>query len=325
MITVGIVGGSGFVAGELIRILINHPSVKIDFVYSHSHNGEKVEKIHQDLLGLPELQFTQTINKDVDVLFLSLGHGHSAQFLRENSFSSKTKIIDLSNDFRLQKDADFQENKFIYGLVEFQKEQIKAAQHIANPGCFASAIQLGLLPLAKAQLLKNDVHINAITGATGAGNAFTETSQFNWRNNNISIYKAFTHQHLGEIGESLKTLQPDFNHQLNFIPMRGDFSRGILATLYTACELSENELLSLYQNYYEEFDFVHVTSQPIHLKQVVNTNNTLIQVQKFDNKAFITTAIDNLLKGAAGQAIQNMNLLFGFPEREGLNLKANYF
>ncbi|MCO6501009.1 MAG: N-acetyl-gamma-glutamyl-phosphate reductase [Vicingus serpentipes] len=325
MIKVGIVGGSGYVAGELLRSLVHHPEVAIDFIYSHSHAGKQAVELHQDLFTHPELVFTDEINSEVDVLFLCLGHGNSNKFLSKHQFSHNTKVIDLSNDFRLKADATFEGKHFVYGLVDLNRDEIKKAKYIANPGCFATAIQLGLLPLAKNKLLKNEVHINAITGSTGAGQALTETSHFSWRNNNISTYKEFSHQHLGEIGESLTFLQNDFDKELNFIPVRGDFTRGILATIYTESSLSEKELVKLYQDFYAEEAYTHVVESTINLKQVVNTNHCLIQVKKHGNKVLITSVIDNLVKGAAGQAIQNMNLICGLEEETGLNFKASYF
>lgn len=325
MIKVGIVGSSGYVAGELLRSLVHHPKVKIDFLYSHSQSGQKAADFHQDLFDYDNLALNNVVNPDVDLVFLCLGHGNSSKFLKRYTFSSATKIIDLSNDFRLKKDAIFDGKSFVYGLVELNKASIKKANYIANPGCFATAIQLGLLPLAEQQLLVDDVHINAITGSTGAGQSPSATTHFSWRNNNVSIYKAFSHQHLGEIGESLTSLQASFEKQLNFLPIRGNFTRGIFASMYTKCSLSEDEIFERYQAFYQDAPFCHVTKQPIHLKQVVNTNHCLIQVQKIDGKVLITSIIDNLMRGAAGQAIQNMNLIFGLEETTGLGFKANYF
>jgi N-acetyl-gamma-glutamyl-phosphate reductase len=325
MIKAGIIGGTGYVAGELLRCLVNHPEVKIDFIYSHSQPGEHISKIHQDLFTEDYLQFTDKINAEVDMLFLCLGHGNSKKFLSQHSFSKTTKIIDLSNDMRLTTDATFEGNDFLYGLVELNKEAIKKAQYIANPGCFATAIQLALLPLAAHQLLQNEVHVHALTGSTGAGQAPTDTTHFSWRNDNVSIYKAFTHQHLDEIRESVVSLQKDFKQAINFLPLRGDFTRGIYASVYTECSLSEAELLTIFKDYYKGSTFTKVTTEPIHLKQVVNTNYGLLQIQKIEGKVLITSIIDNLLKGAAGQAIQNMNLMFGIEETTGLNLKANYY
>lgn len=325
MIKTGIVGGTGYVAGELLRCLIHHPQVEIEFIYSHSKPGAKVADFHQDLFAHPELTFTDTVNPDADVVFLCLGHGNSKKFIENHSFSSKTRFIDLSNDFRLQADAEFLENEFVYGLVELNKEKIKTAQHIANPGCFATAIQLALLPLAKHNLLRQDVHVHAITGSTGAGMGLSDTSHFSWRNNNVSIYKAFSHQHLGEITESVTSLQSNFSQHINFLPVRGDFTRGIFASAYTSCDLSENELIALYVDFYKDAVFTKISKDTINLKQVVNTNYGLLQVQKLNGKVLVTSVIDNLLKGAAGQAIQNMNLMLGFEEDEGLNLKASMF
>lgn len=279
---------------------------------------------HPDLFSI-DLTFTQEINPEVDVLFLALGHGHSAQFLTNHSFSKQTKIIDLSNDFRLQKDAQFLNKSFVYGLVEWNKNDIKSAHAIANPGCFATAIQLGILPLAQHQAIKDEVHIHAITGSTGAGQGFSTTSHFSWRNNNISIYKALTHQHLGEISESVLKQQPNMNYALNFIPVRGDFTRGIFASIYTNTDLTENDLVSIYKEKYKNEPFTFVLDHDIHLKQVVNTNQAVIHVRKINGKALVTVAIDNLQKGAAGQAIQNMNLMFGLDETSGLFFKANNF
>ena len=323
MIQVGVVGSSGYVAGELIRCLVHHPGVNIDFLYSHSNSGMNVSEMHQDLLGHADLKFSSNVNPDIDVLFLCLGHGNSAKFLNNHTFSEKTKFIDLSNDFRLKENSKLQGKSFIYGLVELNKDEIINANHVANPGCFATAIQLGLLPLAKHNQLKQSVHINAITGSTGAGKSLSDTSHFSWRNNNISIYKAFRHQHLDEINESLHSLQPDAS-DLNFLPVRGNFTRGIFASMYTETQLSQEELITLYQKFYEGNPFVFVSEKSVHLKQVVNTNNCFIQVEKIDDKVLVTSVIDNLLKGAAGQAIQNMNLMFGLEESIGIRFKANY-
>ena len=325
MIKVGIVGGAGYTAGELIRLLVNHPQAELDFVYSTSNAGNYIYQVHQDLLGTLDLKFTDTINKNVDVLFLCLGHGNSTTFLENNSFSENTKIIDLSNDFRLMADAVFQGKEFVYGLPELQKDKIKAANNIANPGCFATSIELALLPLANVGLLNSSVHINATTGATGAGVSPGATTHFAWRDNNFSVYKAFTHQHLGEIGESLKTLQNNFSNELFFIPNRGNFSRGIFTSIYLKFDESLEKAYKLFEDYYKDAVFTHVYKVPIHLKQVVNTNNCFLHLQKHEGMLLITSEIDNLLKGASGQAIQNMNLLFGFEETEGLKLKATAF
>jgi N-acetyl-gamma-glutamyl-phosphate reductase len=325
MIKVGIVGGAGYTAGELIRLLIHHQKVELDFVYSTSNAGNYIYEVHQDLLGSINLKFTDAINADVDVLFLCLGHGNSKKFLEKHSLSSITKIIDLSNDFRLEKDAVFQDKKFVYGLPELQKEAIRNANNIANPGCFATAIQLALLPLSAKNLIKSAVHINATTGATGAGISLGSTTHFSWRDNNFSVYKAFTHQHLDEINESLNSLQKGFSEELFFIPNRGNFSRGIFASIYLNFDKSIDEAFQLYKTFYEDALFTHISKIPVHLKQVVNTNNCFLYLEKHKNMLLITSVIDNLLKGASGQAIQNMNLLFGFKETEGLQLKATSF
>lgn len=325
MIQVGIIGGAGYTAGELIRLLLQHPETAINFVYSTSNAGNKIANIHQDLVGSTELTFTNTINENIDVLFLCLGHGNSKKFLEAHTFSDHTKIIDLGNDFRLKADNTFQRKEFVYGLPELQKTAIQGASYIANPGCFATAIQLGLLPLADANLLQGDVHINAVTGATGAGTSLSATTHFTWRDNNFSYYKPFTHQHLGEINQTLDTLQSSFNSEVLFLPNRGDFSRGIYATLYTHFEGSLKEVQQLYADYYKNAFFTHVADNDLHLKQVVNTNKCLIHLHKHEDKLLITSIIDNLLKGASGQAVQNMNLMFGFKEDTGLQLKATYF
>ena len=321
MITIGIIGGSGYTAGELIRILMFHPNAKLDFVYSTTNSGKPLSVAHHDLMGDIEMNFTDVVNPNVDVLFLCLGHGKSISFLEKNTFSDATKIIDLGNDFRLAKDKNFNGKSFVYGLPELNKTEIKNAQYIANPGCFATAIQLALLPLAAAKVLNSDVHINATTGSTGAGVGLSETSHFSWRNNNFSHYKAFEHQHLGEISESLHQLQNDFKNELLFIPNRGDFPRGIFATLYTQSEESVEDLVAQYEAFYADQPFVTVTTTNINMKQVVQTNKCIISLMKKGNRVLITSVIDNLLKGASGQAVQNMNLLFGLDETTGLHLK----
>ncbi|MCH3881442.1 MULTISPECIES: N-acetyl-gamma-glutamyl-phosphate reductase [Tenacibaculum] len=325
MLQVGIIGGAGYTAGELIRLLLNHPETNINFVFSTSNAGNKLYKVHQDLVGSTEISFTSEINADVDVLFLCLGHGNSTAFLQKNSFSDNTKIIDLSNDFRLLADKNFEGKEFVYGLPELDKEAIKKAKYIANPGCFATALQLAILPLAANGLLKDDVHINAVTGATGAGTSLSATTHFTWRDNNFSHYKAFNHQHLGEINQTVNQLQSDFNSEINFMPNRGDFSRGIFATTYTKFDGSLEDAKKIYKEYYKDAAFTIVSDESIFLKQVVNTNKCLVQLEKHGNKLLITSTIDNLLKGASGAAIQNLNLMYGFEETEGLQLKANYF
>ena len=324
-IKAGIIGGAGYTAGELLRLLLNHPKASLNFVFSTSNAGNKIYKVHQDLIGATDLVFSSKINTEVDVLFLCLGHGNSKAFLEKNTFSESTKIIDLSNDFRLIKDAVFEDKTFVYGLPELNKEAIKKANYIANPGCFATAIQSALLPLANAEALQNDVHINAVTGATGAGTSLSATTHFTWRDNNFSHYKAFTHQHLGEINQSVKLLQSNFSSDINFMPNRGNFSRGIFATLYTKFDGSLEDAKKLYSEFYKDAAFTFVSDEEIHLKQVVNTNKCILHLHKHEDKLLVTSIIDNLLKGASGQAVQNMNLMYGFNEDEGLKLKANYF
>ena len=325
MLEIGIIGGAGYTAGELIRLLLNHPKAKLNFVYSTSNAGNKIYKVHQDVIGSTEMTFSSKINSNVDVVFLCLGHGNSKAFLEKNTFSDATKIIDLSNDFRLLADKNFEGKEFVYGLPELNIEAIKKAKYIANPGCFATALQLAILPLAANGLLTNDVHINAVTGATGAGTSLSATTHFTWRDNNFSHYKAFNHQHLGEINQSVKLLQSNFNSDINFVPNRGDFSRGIFATTYTKFEGSLEDAKALYKTYYKYAAFTMVSDESIFLKQVVNTNKCIISLEKHGDKLLITSTIDNLLKGASGAAVQNMNLMYGFEETEGLQLKANYF
>jgi N-acetyl-gamma-glutamyl-phosphate reductase len=325
MINVGIIGGSGYTAGELIRILMFHPNVKLDFVYSTTNAGKPLSVAHHDLLGDIEMNFTDRVNPNVNVVFLCLGHGKSISFLEQNQLASHTKIIDLGNDFRLTENKEFSEKSFVYGLPELNKKNIEKAQYIANPGCFATAIQLALLPLAANGLLKNDVHINATTGSTGAGVSLSETTHFSWRSNNMSHYKAFEHQHLGEINQSINQLQSDYANELIFVPNRGDFARGIFATLYTAVEESLDAVLAKYQDFYKDQPFVTVTTTNINMKQVVQTNKCIISLMKKGNRLLITSIIDNLVKGASGQAVQNMNLMFGLDETTGLHLKPSGF
>jgi N-acetyl-gamma-glutamyl-phosphate reductase len=321
-IKAGIVGGAGYTGGEMLRLLVNHPSVEIVFVHSNSNEGNLVSDVHTDLLGDTDLRFTGTLTQDIDVLFLCVGHGDAKKFLDANVIAEGIKIIDLSQDFRLNAAAG---DDWVYGMPEINREKIKTASYIANPGCFATAIQLGLYPLAAKGLLKGEVHINATTGSTGAGQSLAATSHFSWRNNNLSVYKAFDHQHLNEIGERLLQLDPEFNAGLNFVPQRGDFTRGILAAMYLEIDLSEEEAQELYEEFYSDAAFTHVSKKNIDLKQVVNTNKCLIHVKKHGNKLFVVSIIDNLLKGASGQAVQNMNLMFGLEERQGLQLKASAF
>ncbi|HAB81325.1 MAG TPA: N-acetyl-gamma-glutamyl-phosphate reductase [Flavobacteriaceae bacterium] len=332
MIQIGIIGGSGYTGGELIRLLINHPAAEINFVYSRTKAGEPLYRAHEDLLGSTDLCFTDSVDPTIDLVFLCLGHGHSKDFLEKNPFSDATKIIDLSTDFRAQANASLLGKTFVYGLPEKNKSAIENAQFIANPGCFATALQLALLPLAKAQKLSHPVHINGTTGSTGAGIIPGETTHNSWRNNNLSWYKAFNHQHLGEVREQLsfagtdgtaatRTELPPFY----FIPNRGAFSRGIFATLYTEYQDTIEAAKALYNAYYEGAPYTHLSEFPIDLKQVTNTNQCHIHLHKHENQLLITVAIDNLLKGASGQAVQNMNLIFGWEETLGLLLKANRF
>lgn len=320
MIRVGIIGGAGYTAGELIRLLIHHPEAELRFVHSTSNAGNPLTAVHGGLEGETELCFSSEYDlTTIDVLFLCSAHGQSSVWMAENELPDGLKIIDLAQDFRDEHDG------FVYGLAEWQREKIAAATRIANPGCFATAIQLALLPLAAAGLLTDEVHVTAVTGSTGAGVKPSTTTHFSWRAGNISIYKAFNHQHLNEIGRNLRLLQPSFDRSINFVPMRGDFTRGILASVYTECALSAEEAVALYERYYATAEFTHVVTRPIDLKQVINTNKALVQVAKYGNKLHITTAIDNLLKGASGQAIENMNRIFGLDPHCGLNLKASAF
>lgn len=327
-IKVGIIGGAGYTGGELIRLLINHPSAELSFIHSRSNADQPVYKVHQDLVGETALKFTDSLTPlgdgGLDVLFLCLGHGESKKFLAENTIDERIKIIDLANDFRLANSSTIGNRKFVYGLPELNKAEIKTANNIANPGCFATTLQLGLLPLAKAGLLK-DVYTTGITGSTGAGQSLSATSHFSWRANNIQAYKTLTHQHLGEIGESLLQLQPNSDIAVNFVPWRGDFTRGIFISSQIKCEKSLDELNKLYEDFYADAAFTHVIKEAVFLKQVVNTNKCLIQLEKVGDMLVVHSAADNLLKGASGQAVQNMNLLFGLDEKAGLNLKANYF
>lgn len=331
MIKVGIAGAAGYTGGELLRILVHHPKVDIVFAHSKSSAGQALHKVHNDLLGDTDLVFASEFRTDIDVLFLCLGHGDAVKFLEEqkgfiNSIP-KLKIIDLSTDFRHKAkskiDLDGKTHEFVYGLPELNREAIKSGKfHIANPGCFATCIQLGILPLAAAGKLNSEVHVNALTGSTGAGQKPSETTHFSWRNDNISVYKAFDHQHLKEITESLTQAQGKFEKTINFIPYRGDFARGIFATIYLDSDLSEDEAKSIYTKYYENHPFTHVTDSNPDMKLVVNTNKCFVHVEKHGGKLMILSMIDNLLKGASGQAVQNMNLIFGLPENEGLRLKA---
>jgi N-acetyl-gamma-glutamyl-phosphate reductase len=318
-IKTGLIGGAGYTAGELLRILVNHPNVEIVFVNSSSNAGNAVTDVHSGLVGETSLIFTSELPLEhVDLIFLCSAHGDSKKFMEENNVPAHLKIVDLSTDYR-QKRTD---HSFVYGLPELNRDEIVGAKQIANPGCFATAIQLALLPLAAAGLLTDEVHVNAITGSTGAGVKPSATSHFSWRNNNISIYKAFEHQHLNEIGQSLRQLQPEFDKAVNFIPVRGNFARGIYATSYINCPLPIEQAKELYKNYYKDAAFTFVVDKNPDMKQVVNTNKAIIYLEKHGDKLLIVSMIDNLLKGASGQAVQNMNLLFGLDEKTGLALKS---
>lgn len=318
-IRVAIEGGAGYTAGELVRLLIHHPFAEIKYIHSESNAGKPVTTIHTDLIGETDILFTDIDFNDCDVLFLCKGHGQSLIFLQNQTLPSSLKIIDLSQDFRQE------DNGFIYGLPELQMDKIISTSRLSNPGCFATTIELALLPLAAAGLLKDDVHITAITGSTGAGQAPVDTTHFSWRNNNISVYKPFRHQHLKEIGMSIRKLQPGFDKQLNLIPVRGNFSRGIFASMYTICTDDFTNVKNLYKEYYQSHPFVTISDSMPDLKQVVNTNKCILYLEMFEDKLYIISIIDNLIKGASGQAVQNMNLMFGFPQDAGLRLKSIAF
>ena len=348
-INVGIIGGAGYTGGELIRLLINHPHTCIAFVHSNSSAGKYVHQVHQDLLGETDIKFTSHLpfansetnlnsrsqaGDEIDVLFLCTGHGEAKNFLEANFIPHSVKIIDLSNDFRLQQNAVFHQptesghtfiRQFVYGLPELNREAIQKARNIANPGCFATAIQAGLLPLAKSGLLK-EVYTTGITGSTGAGQSLSITSHFSWRANNIQAYKTLTHQHLGEIAQSLVQLQPEQDAvDLSFVPWRGDFTRGIFVTSVVHCEKNIEELVQIFTDFYANSAFTFISAEPIFLKQVINTNKCIIQLEKVGSKVVVHSIIDNLLKGASGQAVQNMNLMYGMEEGTGLKLKGSYF
>ena len=321
MIKAGIIGAAGYTAGELIRILINHPQVTIAFAQSNSHAGEPVWKAHADLIGETSLTFAGEVNvQQADVLFLCMGHGKSRTFMATLPKDYNGKIIDLSNDFRLNESCE----DFVYGLPEVFRKEIKNAQKIANPGCFATAIQLALLPMATANML-GEVHVHAVTGSTGAGQAPSESTHFSWRDNNMSVYKSFSHQHNAEINETLHHLAPDYAGELNFVPIRGNYSRGIMASVYFNTTMTEQEAIDQYMKYYDNEPFVNVVDQNPDLKMVVNTNKAILYVKKYGSKLHIVSMIDNLVKGASGQAVQNMNIAFGFPEDSGLRLKPSAF
>ncbi len=322
MIKVGIIGGAGYTAGELIRLLINHPNVEIVFINSSSNAGNKVTDIHEGLYGEIDMVFTDELPLDqIDLLYFCTAHGDTKKFMESHTLPENLKIIDLSMDYRIASD----EHDFIYGIPELNRNVICKSKHVANPGCFATCIQLGLLPLAKNMMLNNDVSVNAITGSTGAGVKPGATSHFSWRNNNMSIYKPFSHQHVPEIKQSLKQLQNSFESEIDFIPYRGDFPRGIYATLVVKTDVELDEIKRMYTEYYEKESFVHIVDKNIDLKQVVNTNKCLLHLEKHGNKLLIISCIDNLLKGASGQAVHNMNLMFGLEETIGLRLKPSAF
>ncbi len=323
-VNIGIVGGAGYTGGELLRVLLRHPNANIIFVHSSSNAGELVSKVHTDLLGDTDLVFATELDQAIDVLFLCVGHGDAKKFLAANEIKPSIKIIDLSQDFRLTSTASIGDRHFIYGLPELQRDLIKSANAIANPGCFATAIQLGLLPLASKGLLQ-DVYTTGITGSTGAGQGLSSTSHFSWRANNIGAYKSLNHQHINEIHQSLSLLQGNANAAVSFVPWRGDFTRGIFVTSVITIDLSIESLYELYHHFYADHAFTFVSTTNIDLKQVVNTNKCLIHIEKQGNKIAVHSVIDNLLKGAVGQAVQNMNLIFGLEETTGLKIKANYF
>ena len=329
-IKVGIIGGAGYTGGELIRLLIHHPEAELIFVQSTSNAGNAIQSVHADLIGETDLQFSGTFHFHIDVLFFCSGHGEAIKFIRENEIPTSVKLIDLGNDFRLDATALQGQRKFVYGLPELNRAAIKSASNIANPGCFATTIQLGVLPLANAGLLQ-ELFTTGITGSTGAGHSFSATSHFSWRANNVQAYKTLTHQHNAEIIQSLQQLQPTFGNDknaetgLNFVPWRGDFTRGIFASTTLRCNMELPALTDLFSTYYANHPFVELSESAVFLKQVVNTNKCVIQLEKIGNKLVVHSVTDNLLKGASGQAVQNMNLMFGLEEITGLKLKANYF
>ncbi len=315
-IRVAIEGAAGYTAGELLRILLFHPFAEVKYLHSNSNAGKPVCHVHKDLLGETELVFNDIDYEDTDVVFLCKGHGKSVLFLEQNNLPDHVKVIDLSTDFRDES------NNFVYGLPELQREKIQKARFVANPGCFATSVELALLPLAAAGLLKNEVHITSITGSTGAGQSPADTTHFSWRNNNVSVYKPFRHQHLKEIVMCINNLQPAFNKSINLVPVRGNFSRGILTSCYTECSESQAEIDNLFSDFYKDHPFTLISKVNPDLKQVVNTNKCILYLECIDNKLYILSLIDNLLKGASGQAVQNMNLMFGLAENAGLHLKS---
>jgi N-acetyl-gamma-glutamyl-phosphate reductase len=323
-IRIGIIGGAGYTGGELIRILLNHPNAQLIFVHSKSNAGNPLHQVHQDLLGETEMKFSDIVSEDIDLLFLCLGHGESSDFLKQNKITDRIKIIDLANDFRIKEHNKSGNREFIYGLPELNREKIRTTNAIANPGCFATAIELGLLPLASKGLI-NEVYTTGITGSTGAGQSLSQTGHFSWRVNNIQAYKTLTHQHLAEIHQTLNQLQPDHGVNVNFVPWRGDFSRGIFVSSTIKCNLDIDELNDLYSTHYNDHPFTIFSNNPIFLKQAIGTNKCFINIEKTNDTIVIHSVIDNLLKGASGQAVQNMNLLFGLNESAGLHLKSIAF
>lgn len=324
MVRAGIIGGAGYTGGELIRLLINHPSVEITFVHSKSNANKKLSEVHQDLTGNTEQRFSDSIHSNIDVLFLCVAHGNSVTFMQENQIPDHVKIISLSQDFRLSKDKVFEDREFIYGLPEINREAIRRSNNVANPGCFATAIELGLLPISEMGILP-DVYATGITGSTGAGQSMSNTSHFSWRENNVQAYKSLNHQHINEIRETLSAVSQKNGFAINFVPWRGNFTRGIFITSQLRCTETLTEMYYAFENFYKDHPFVKISKEPIFLKQVVNTNNCFINLEKAGDILVVHSALDNLLKGASGQAVQNMNLMFGLDETAGLKLKANYF
>ena len=322
MIRAGIIGGAGYTGGELIRLLLRHPECNISYIYSRSQAGRKIEEIHTDLLGDTELKFSNSLSWEIDLLYLCLEHGKSAQFITDHEIPDSIKIIDLSRDFRL---SSRETRQFCYGLPELNREDIRTADNIANPGCFAAALQLGIMPLARNKLLNGDLHISGITGATGAGRNPSDTTHFSWRSSNISLYKAFEHQHLKEVNKSIFQLHEQWKGSIRFLPFRGSFSRGILAALYTKSDASLEKIKKLYLDYYRPHPFVFLSDKNPDVKMAVNTNKCLLHLEKHEDTLLIVSVIDNLIKGASGQAVQNMNLMFGLNEKAGLELKASVF
>ena len=327
MVRVGILGAAGYTGGELIRVLLGHPEAQIVFAHSESNAGNPVSDIHEGLTGDTDLLFSSEMPfEDVDVVFFCFGHGKSEQFLKEHTIPDNVKIIDLAQDFRIKgEEIRIKNYSFVYGLPETHREQIRTAQHLANPGCFATCIQLAMLPVLKAGIISGDIHVNGITGSTGAGQKPGATTHFSWRNDNISVYKTFTHQHLLEINQTVQELCPGYAGRVLFIPQRGCFARGIFVTAYAKCDKPLEEVQQIYADYYRDAAFTHFVRKSPDMKQVVNTNKAVVYVEKYEDQLLMISCIDNLLKGAVGQAVQNMNLMFGLDEKAGLMLKASAF